>query len=233
MQTPKSPSRFCLDQTIKNLINKHCPHKGLAVLDVGCGQGDYCLYFTSIGCVGSYLGIDIQKNNSWLNRIENNLDISYSVLNAEGLENLNQSFNFIISIQALEHIQYDEKAIKGINKRLQSQGIFLLTIPSKFSLLLYGPHGHRRYSIQDIRKLAQKTGFIIKEIKKVGGAFSFCLHFLIWTFPAIICRFKIWRLYNKYNFLNKLIFKMERLAWRLDKYAQCFESGYVIILKKI
>ncbi len=233
MHTLKSPSRFCVDKTIEHLINKCCPREGIAVLDVGCGDGDYCRYFISLGCKGSYLGIDIQKSPLWRNRTENNLDISYLAYNAENLENFNRNFNFIISIQALEHIQNDEKTMKGINKRLEPKGILLLTIPSKFSFLLYGPHGHGRYNVSTIRQLAQKTGFAIEEMIKVGGFCSFCLHFLTWTLPAIIFQLKIWRLYNKYNFLNELIFKTEKFACRLDKCAKCFESGYAIILKKV
>ena len=229
----KSPSRFCLDKEIEYLISQYCPQKGLSVLDVGCGEGDYCLYFISRKCQGKYFGIDILKSSSWQNRTENGLDISYAVFDAQSLENLNQSFNFIVSIQALEHIPDDEKAVKGINKCLEKTGIVLLTIPSKASFFLYGPHGFRRYNIAQIHQLAQKSGFIVEEIIKVGGFCSFFLHFLTWTFPAIILRLKIWRLYDKYSFLNKLLFQTEKAAYILDKRLGFLESGYAIILRKI
>lgn len=229
----QSPSRFCANQVISRFINKYCPAQDAAVLDVGCGDGDYCRYFISLGCKGSYLGIDVQKSPLWRNRTENNLDISYFAFNAENLAGLNQKFNFIISIQALEHIEQDKKAMKAVNECLNQEGRFLLTVPSKFSLLLYGPHGRRRYSVKAIRQLAQESGFAIEELAKIGGLNSFCLHFLTWTLPAIVCRLKIWRFYEKRRFLNELIVKMEKFACQLDKRAKCFESGYAIILKKI
>lgn len=228
----KSPSRFCIDKTIEYLTNKYCPKDRAVILDVGCGEGHYYQFFTSQGIKGSYFGIDIQQGPAWQEKREFRIDIAYSVYNAENLENLNRRFNFIISIQVLEHIRDDEKAIKGMSKCLEPGGKVLLTVPSKFSLLLYGPHGHRRYNLRKMRQLAEKSGFAVEEAMKIGGLCSFFLHFNTWTLPAIVLRLKIWRLYRKYTFLSKLIFKMEKAAYRLDKYLRVFESGYGVILKK-
>ncbi|MDD4990306.1 MAG: class I SAM-dependent methyltransferase [Candidatus Pacebacteria bacterium] len=228
----KSPSRYCVDSAIGYLISKYCPQKEARVLDVGCGEGDYCQYFISHKCQGRYFGIDILKSSSWQNRTENGLDISYAVYDAQNLENLARTFNFIISIQSLEHIEDDEKVMRGVHKCLEREGVFLLTIPSKASFFLYGPHGFRRYNIDRIRQLAQKSGFVVEKIIKVGGLSNFFLHFLTWTFPAIILRLKIWRLYDKYRFLNKLLFQAEKAAFTLDKHFKFLESGYAAILKK-
>lgn len=228
----KSPSRVCLDETIEHLVGRYCPKHGAAILDVGCGQGRYYQYFVSQARRGTYLGIDIKQSPAWQNKTENGLNVSYSSYNAENLENFNQKFNFIISIQALEHIKYDEKAIKGINKCLLTAGRALITVPSKFSFFLYGPHGHRRYGLKSIQRMAEKAGLAVEETIKIGGLCSFLLHFLTWTIPAIIFRLKIWRLYRRYEFLGKLLFKMEKAAYRLDKCLRIFESGYAVMLKK-
>lgn len=232
-----SPVRFCTDETIIHLIDKYCPQNNVTILDVGCGKGYYCSYFTLLGIKGSYMGIDVKKYETWdKQKIKQNdiydMDIHFLVYDAEKLQNLSKRFDFIISIQSLEHIRNDKETVKGMAHCLKKKGYILLTIPSRYSYLLYGPHGYRRYSVSSIAQVGHKNGLSVVEIIKIGGISTFIIHFIAWTVPAVIFRTKIWELYKTSKFITNLITKMEKYAHFLDKYARLTEGGYAVVLKK-
>ncbi len=228
----ESPTRVHTNQAIKYLIDKYCPKDKATILDVGCGAGHYYQFFSSYGIKGSYLGIDIKKHESWLTKEEGGMQISFLAQDAEKLQGLNQRFNFITSIQSLEHIKNDDEALKGIKMCLQDGGNVMLTIPSKYSFFLYYIHGYRRYSMPIIKRLASKNGLRIEETIRVGGLTSFLLHFILWTIPAVVLKIEIWKFYRKSKFLTSLIIRLEQLSLFLDKIFPLLESGYAVVLKR-
>ena len=155
-----------------------------------------------------------------------------SLYDAEKLQNFNQKFDFIIAIQSFEHIKNDVEAIKGMRLCLKDDGYMMLTIPSRYSLMLYGFHGYRRYSIPKIAQIANKNGLHVIEAIKLGGLTCFLLHFVLWTIPAILLRIEIWDFFKKSKFLMNLIAELERLSLSIDKTFCLLEGGYAIILKK-
>ena len=225
----ESPTRFSTNIVIERLIDKYCPQNA-TILDVGCGGGYYS-YFISHGVKGSYLGIDIKEHETWQAREENGLHLSFLVYDAEKLQNLNQKFDFIIAIQSFEHIKNDVEAMKGMKICLKEGGYIMLTIPSKYSLFLYGFHGYRSYSISKIKRLADGNGLSVIEVIKLGGLASFFLHFILWTIPAVLLRIKIWKIYKKSKFLINSIAKLERLSVSIDKTLPLLEGGYAVVLK--
>lgn len=230
--TLESPTRFCTNQAIEYLIDKYCLKHNAAILDVGCGEGNYYQFFRACGIKGSYLGIDINQHESWQAREENGMQISFLVHDAEKLQGLNQKFDFAVAIQSLEHIKNDVKAIKSMGMCLKGRGYILLTVPSKYSFFLYAFHGHRRYSLPEIRRLASKNGLGIEKVIKIGGLTSFLLHFILWTVPAVLLKIRIWEFYKNSKFLIALITKLERLSLSVDKIFCLLEGGYAIVLKR-
>jgi len=228
--TLESPTRFATNQTIKYLVNKYCPRHNVAILDVGCGEGHYYQFFRACGIKGSYLGIDIKERESWQAKEENGMQISFLVRDAEKLQGLNRKFDFIGAIQSLEHIENDAEAIKSMRMCLKDGGYILLTVPSKYSFFLYAFHGHRRYGIPEIRRLASKNGLGIEEAIKIGGLTSFLLHFLLWTIPAVLLKYKVWEFYKRSKFLMGLITRLEQFSLSVDKILPVLEGGYAVVL---
>lgn len=225
-----SPTRYCTNRAIHYLIVKYCPNKA-SILDIGCGNGYYD-YFISNAVSGTYLGIDIKKKQTWKNQTIGNLEISFLEFDAQRIGELNREFNFISSIQSLEHVKDDEKVFKEMNKCLDADGHIMITVPSKFSFFLYGYHGERRYSLGEIDQKARKKGLLITETIKIGGLYSFLLHFILWTIPAVGLKIKIWKLYEKSRFIKDMIKRLESPSQFIDGYLPFFEGGYAVILKK-
>jgi len=230
--TLESPTRFCTDKAIRHLIDKYCPKHNAAILDVGCGKGYYYQFFKAQGIQGSYLGIDVKQRESWQDREEDGMRISFLVHDAEKLTELNRQFDFTVAIQSMEHIKNDTEAVRGMGMCLKNGGYILLTVPSKYRLFLYAFHGYRRYSIAQIKRLAIKNGLGIEETIKIGGLTSFVLHFILWTVPAVLLKIRIWEFYQKSKFLSRLITMSERLSLPVDKILSLLEGGYAIVLKK-
>lgn len=226
-----SPIRFCTDQAITYLISKYCPLTNTTILDIGCGNG-YYHYFISKGVSGSYLGIDIKRKQTWKDRKEGDLEISFLEYDAQKVGELNRRFDFISSIQSLEHVKDDEKVFEEMNKCLDINGRIMITVPSRFSFFLYGNHGERRYSLGEIDQRARKNGLTVVETIKIGGLYSFLLHFILWTIPAVGFKIKSWKLYEKSRFIKNSISKLELTSQVLDKYFPLFEGGYAVLLQK-
>ena len=226
-----SPTRYCTNQAIEHMISKYCPKDNVTILDVGCGKGNYSQFFSSQQIEGSYLGIDIEKHESWQSREETNTQIDYLVYNAEELQDFDRKFDFIISVQSLEHIMNDTVAVKGMTTCLNDGGHITLTVPSKYYFLLYPKHGYRGYKLADIKRLATENGLHIEEIIKIGGLTNIILHFVLWTIPAAF-GIEIWKSYKKSRLILGLINRLESLSFHIDKLLRLLESGYAIVLKK-
>lgn len=228
----ESPVRFATNHAITQLIERYCPRINASILDVGCGKGDYLDYFVAEDIKGKYLGIDIKEDDNWHRRKTkvNELAVCFKVHDAQSLGVLNEKFDFICAIQSIEHITDDVKAGKGMKTLLKNRGYILMTVPSRFSYFLYGPHGHRRYNVFRIKKLASQNSLSIEELVKLGGIATFVLHFVLWTIPAVIFGLKIWLTYRRLGFQN-IITKLESFAMNIDKILPWLEGGYAFILK--
>lgn len=228
----ESPVKFATNQAITRLIERYCPRINASILDIGCGKGNYLDYFVGEAIKGKYLGIDVKEDDNWHRRKSkaNEIEVSFKVHDAQSLEVLNEKFDFICAIQSLEHVADDEKAGKGMRTLLKDGGYTLMTVPSRYSYFLYGPHGHRRYNVFRIKKLASQSSLSIEELVKLGGMATFMLHFVLWTIPAVIFGLKIWLTYKRLGFRN-IITKLESFAMNVDKICPWLEGGYAVILK--
>ncbi len=227
----ESPSRLCANSAIDRLIGRYCPRQNAAILDVGCGDGLYYGFFASRGIAGHYAGVDIKAHPLWQDRREGGLDISYAVCDAENLADLNGGYDFIIAIQSLEHMENDAAALNSMKDCLRNSGLILVTVPATCSFALYGPHGHRRYSLSSIRKLARDNSLTVIEAVRLGGAANFVLHFILWTIPAVFLKVKIWRFYQKSRRVVNLIERLWRLSLNIDRTLPFAAAGYAVVLK--
>ncbi|EOD00680.1 class I SAM-dependent methyltransferase [Caldisalinibacter kiritimatiensis] len=121
-------------------VEKECafelfsPRKGMKVLDVGCGTGNYSIELAKMGCevVGIDISdemLDIAKNKAK----ENNLDIEFYNMDVYNIKFDDESFDAVFSMAAFEFIKEPEKAIEEIFRVVKKDGQVLIGTINKKS----------------------------------------------------------------------------------------------------
>ena len=96
------------------------------VLDVACGVGYGSEILRLHG--NNVVGVDINPDNIEFAR-KNYPDNSYSVGDAEDLAYPDRSFDAIVSIQTIEHLNHPNRAMKGFKRLIRSEGFLIGAIP--------------------------------------------------------------------------------------------------------
>lgn len=125
------------------------------IADVGCGLGfGSNLLFKSPNIV---YGFDINYLDfarwSFPNIVFNNHNIVE--------KRLPTLFNFIIMIDVIEHIEKDYKAINNCYNSLLNKGKLIFSTPNKLSRYRKSENHIREYSINDLKKLLNKSNFML------------------------------------------------------------------------
>ncbi len=165
--------------------------KNQLILDIGGGNGLFTKYLQDKQntCIllepGKYA---IEK------AIENG--VNYAIVGSlHETEIESSSFDSIILLDVLEHIEDDQKFLKEINRILKDDGELILTVPalpklySEFDKMV----GHyRRYKLNELTERVKNSGFSVKY-----GSYFFSLL----PFPIIISRL----LLNKFKKQDKKV----------------------------
>lgn len=130
--------------------------------DLGCGAGGMCEVVRGY-C--SVVGIDRSPLSMELCRSKPYVGLALGLV--EDLPLASASLDVAIMTDVLEHIRYDEQAVRECARVLRSGGVLILTVPA--APLLFGEHdralGHfRRYSRQQLVALLRRNGFGIERI---------------------------------------------------------------------
>ena len=145
------------------------------IVEIGIGHGSY---HESITPFGSYLGIDIDERSisAAQERFPNGkfarADITHHGFLGDLLPTLADS---IVSINVLEHVDNDEAAIKNLVDAIKPGGRLMINVPAMMCLYndldrLAGHH--RRYSINDLRKILSALPVEIERLcyfNPIGG----------------------------------------------------------------
>lgn len=107
--------------TIKKMIPDL---KGKTVLDLGCGTGEMCRYFVSLGAK-RVVGIDISQNMLNLAKQENCEKIEYRCIPMEEIISLNEKFDMVFSSLAFHYVEDFEKLMQDISNLLKKDGTLL------------------------------------------------------------------------------------------------------------
>ncbi len=216
-QKGTSPARVYTDGFLYENLKKIVTKEEVNVLDIGCGSGYVRKIFSDLGYRVSYTGIDVIKHKKF--EEYNKYTGTSEFINSE-IEKFNteKKFDFIISMFALEHIEDNPLAVSKIKEMLLPDGVQFHMIPSKWSFLLYFQHGYRRYNPQSLKKLFGGE----PEIYRIGGLFSFIVHFLLIT--VMKRAFKTTILYNS-RFYQKILV----VANFLDKILPICPIAYIVI----
>ena len=144
----KRPS-YCGDRIRWEYIRKYLLRRFVKskILDAGCGAGEFKELCESKGY--EYIGIDIEPRADFVQKAD------ICNLPFEG-----ETFDAIIAVDVLEHIQDDSKAVKELKRVLKTDGLLLIHVPNKHQkhILIENPeeqHDHVRhgYSPLDIQQL--------------------------------------------------------------------------------
>ena len=142
------------------VIGKYIPvDKKTKLLDVGCGNGFFSLYWNRI-C--ETWGIDFSEKMIQLNPIEHK-----AVMNAEDINYEDDSFDIVFCHALLHHVDDIDKVIREM-KRVSRKWVVLLE-PNRnnplmflFSLLVKEEWKAMRFSLRFMSKFVRKNGLFIE-----------------------------------------------------------------------
>jgi len=213
---PFSPSRIYINNFLKEKLKTLIPAEEINVLDVGCGSGYIREIFKDLDYRINYTGLDIEKHKNFdnFNRFAQSEFVNSRIEDYQ----TNKKFDLIISMAALEHIKDNEKALTKIKEILSPNGIQIHFVPSKWSYPLYFKHGYRRYSTSNLHKLFGND--IV--LHKMGGLFSFLLHFFFITIPRKVFK-------SNHLFDSTIYLKLIKISNKLDKIIPLFPTFYIVL----
>ncbi|MBS4537268.1 methyltransferase domain-containing protein [Clostridium sp. D2Q-11] len=110
------------------------PFKGMKVLDIGCGTGNYSIRLAEKGC--EVIGIDISDEMLEIARDkarEKNLDIKFYNMDVYNLNFEDENFDGVFSMAAFEFIKYTKKALDEIFRVAKTDGQVLIGTINKDS----------------------------------------------------------------------------------------------------
>jgi len=141
-------------------------------LDLGCGEGIFCIELARRGI--DVTGIDISQeaiNHAKINAKSLKLRIPFIVSGAEKLPFEDKSFDQVICLDVLEHVDDPIKVIKNIRKILREGGRLIITVPNElylkksilkfdFSVLLKKiGHTCPGYYLDELKQMLESNGF--------------------------------------------------------------------------
>ncbi|MBW2594474.1 MAG: glycosyltransferase [Deltaproteobacteria bacterium] len=146
------------------------PYLGDKILEVGAGMGTMTLEFLPREHY-TCLEIDplhiITLENMFMNK--SNVDVlELNIEDTKKVKTLNKSYDTMLCLNVLEHLQDDYEALKNMNELLTEGGRLVLVVPNcpKLYNSLDRALGHiKRYKVKDIENLLTSFGYKIIWLK--------------------------------------------------------------------
>jgi SAM-dependent methyltransferase len=146
-----------------NVVRKHAPDRG-RILDFGAGSGQFSAPLARLGFHVTALEPDNALRDSMLQK---------GIPVAANINELDDcSFEYIYSLNVLEHITDDVGALTGIRTKLASGGALLLYVPAFPTLYtsMDARVGHvRRYTRDSLLSAVQSAGFCTERVGYVDS----------------------------------------------------------------
>ena len=166
----------------KNMIFDKKPLKGIKVLDIGCGGGLLCEPMARLGA--EVLGIDVVEKNikvASLHAEKMGLDIKYRHISAEELLKEKRTFDVILNMEVIEHVENPGFFVEVCSNLLKRSGlIFCSTINKNVKSYLFaiigaeyvmqwlpkGTHSWNKFvKPNELNQFFSKAGLQVKDTK--------------------------------------------------------------------
>ncbi|MFD2572375.1 class I SAM-dependent methyltransferase [Spirosoma soli] len=150
---------------------------GKSIVDIGAGECQYKPFFDK----AAYVSTD------WCGTLDHHqysAGIDY-ICPADNLPFENQSFDFALCTQVLEHVRKPEAVINEISRILKPGGMLFLTVPQSWEEHEQ-PYDYHRFTKFALRAYAEDYQFEVVEIKPQGGRFLVIGFFLAWSIPTLL-----------------------------------------------
>lgn len=175
--------------------------QSVRLLDVGCGGGGF---LASLGGYFSLFGLEYSFNGAVTTSLRTNAKVVRGA--AENLPFKDGSFGVITSLDVLEHLEDESKALRSFHRVLDKRGLLLLTVPA-FNIL-WSPRDlilnhKRRYTLVSLRRVLEKAGF---EVVRCTYTDSF-------YFPGLLLYGLICRFFKQTAVSKNTIFVLSLPAW--------------------
>lgn len=111
---------------------------GKKVLEIGAGRGDFSIWLAKKYKTAEIVGTDFSQTAIEIagSKIDETLsNLTFRVENAENLSFDNNSFDFIISCETMEHVFHPEKMASEMYRVLKTGGEFILTTENYFNAI--------------------------------------------------------------------------------------------------
>jgi SAM-dependent methyltransferase len=166
--------RLLIDRVDLWLYEEILPHLGNRLLEIGCGMGNFARHLTDREF---YLGTDISAASvahvqTTYQDYANVKALVIDVVDAAFLELSSYRFDTVFSLNVLEHVRDEARALRHAFHVLQPGGRLILVVPAHD--WLYGTMdrsiGHyRRYDKDRMGRLLRTTGFVPLEQKYINA----------------------------------------------------------------
>jgi len=197
--------RFLVYRKQKLILASLKKARGISILDVGCGAGNFLLKlddkrFIKHGVEINPEGVDICRKSGLAIYNQNLLDVNFE----------NKKFDVITLWHVLEHLPNPVEMLKKIRVVLSDKGSFVFEVPNTDSFgFKYGredwfhldsPRHLILYNKKSVEKLCKLSGFKVIGIR--SSFFDFPLD-LFWSVSKSPLRYLIYPFYPFVKFLSK------------------------------
>lgn len=146
--------RRVLESMLRRKLDGTAPQR---ILSVGCGPAEGLQWLTSFANPGGkVVGLDVEPLHA---RSSENIQFVVGSLECAPLED--RSFDAVLALDVLEHLDDDGAGLREVARLLKPGGLLLITVPGMPSLWggqdLISEH-RRRYTKRSLRRLFESSG---------------------------------------------------------------------------
>ena len=205
-------SFFLIRKSLLEAVNQLKPRLKGKVLDLACGIMPYKEYLKN-DLITDYIGVDLEPTE-----YHNSVKPDY-YWNGKEIPFEDETFDFIIATEFLEHYFDTELILKEIKRVLKPGGVFFFTVPSVWPIH-EAPFDYHRFTPFSLEEHFRRAGFSKWDISPLGGYnYHLALSLSLWYDNRLNKNFKIFLSPFINIFLNFLIKK--------DNKRKSFENGFM------
>lgn len=142
------------------------------LLDVGCGTMSYKKYIEPL--VEKYTGLDYPlTSKNYPSSLRPDI-----YANAKNIPSKDDSYDCVIMLQVLEHIDEPLVALKEAHRVLKKKKYFVLSVPFMYPVH-DAPNDYFRYTEYSLKKMAKAVGFKVIKIERYGNFLEFIFQSII------------------------------------------------------